>query len=40
MNCDVGDDGDALTFKVVQELFQPGLVGRHLEIESVDAVFY
>jgi hypothetical protein len=36
---DVGDDGDDLAFKVVQELFQLALIGCHLEVEAVDAIF-
>jgi hypothetical protein len=36
---DVGDDGDDLAFKVVQELFQLALITRHLEVEAMDTIF-
>ena len=37
---DVWNDGDDLTFQVVQELFQFVLISRHSDIKAMDSIFW
>ena len=37
---DVGDDRHDLALQAVQELLQPALVPRHLDVESIYSVFH
>ena len=36
----VGDDRHDLALQAVQELLQPALVPRHLDVESINSVFH